>query len=102
MEKSAKDLAFDKERAKYRQAVRQAQLESKSKDAKIQQLEDRVRILEAQKKEHEDWIERLLTYTEMSHEDMITVIQKEKEVAKAMGHLNTLFSFGGTSSNFRM
>ena len=94
MEKSAKDMAFDKERAKYRQAVRLVQQDNKKKDVKIQQLEDRVRILEAKNKEQDEWIQRLLTYTEMTHEDMVAVIQKEKETIKAMEHVNMLFSFG--------
>lgn len=102
MEKSAKDLAFDRERAKYRQALRQSQLDCKKKDERIQVLEDQVRILEAKKEEQCDWIERLLRYAELDHETMVAVIQKEKETAKAMERVHTLFSFGGVSSNFRM
>ncbi len=89
--KTAKDLAFDKERAKFRSEIR-------SREQQIVKLmaekEDIKRDLEEKEKtilELQDWIRRLLEYTELSEEDMKKLIQKEKDSAEVLNRMNSLF-----------
>lgn len=92
--KSAKDLAFEKERAKYRQQINE--LERQIKKAEIEKLEAEEKLRESEQKceELKDWIDRLLKYTEMSEEDMKKFIEKERQSAEVMEHLDNFLSFG--------
>lgn len=92
--KSAKDLAFEKERAKYRKQINE--LERQVRKAKVEKLETEEKLREAERncEELQDWIERLLNYTEMSEEDMKKIIEKEKQAADAMEHLNRFLGIG--------
>ena len=92
--KSAKDLAFDKERDKYRREIRELKYELKqSHEASAIYIED---LQKANEKieELQDWINRLLEYTEMSEEDMKKLIQKEKDTAEVMEHMNVIMGIG--------
>lgn len=103
--KSAKDMAFEKERAKYRKELRE--LESKLKHEKLEkyELKEQIEKLECERDELKEWINRLLEYTEMSEEDMRKLIQKEKSEQEVAEHINELLSifgrFGGGYFNFR-
>lgn len=74
----AKDATFEKERIKYRRIIRVMEQENK-------------KLLEAQKREHEEWIERLLCYTELTREEMVEIIQEEKEKIEWKAKLNSIF-----------
>ena len=88
---SAKDAAFEKERAKYRRIIRTMEQENKKLLLVKKELNDRIDILEAQKREHEEWIERLLCYTELTREEMVEIIQEEKEKIEWKAKLNSIF-----------
>ena len=92
--KSAKDIAFDKERAKYRGQIRE--LEREIKNIKIEkiQLKEQLAELEQEIEGLKSWIERLLEYTELSEEDMKKVVLKDKlnaEVASQIASLHRIF-----------
>jgi transcription termination factor NusB len=80
-QKSAKDLAFEKERAKYRKQIRELEYLVKSKDERISSLEQVSNEKDEQLKIQNEWIERLLKYTELSKEDLEKIIKKDKEMA---------------------
>lgn len=86
--KSAKDIAFDKERAKYHKKIRELERELKNKDNKLSEFNERAMIAEQKCDQLQEWIDRLLEYTEMSEEDMKRIIQKDKDTAEAMRHFN--------------
>ena len=75
---SSKDAAFEKERAKYWRIIRTMEQENKKLLLVKKELNDRIDILEAQKREQDEWIERLLCYTELTREEMVEIIQEEK------------------------
>ena len=78
--RSAKDIAFDKERAKYNKRIRELESQLKEKDEIINsQKEDLARI-----EQLEDWVNRLLEYTELSEDDMRNIVNKEKATAKML------------------
>ena len=84
MEKSAKDLAFDKERIKYSRMIRAAEQETKRQVSINSELKERINILEAQNREKDDWIERLLNYMDLTPEQFVSLIEEERKAAKTV------------------
>lgn len=95
--KSAKDVAFENERIKYRQAIRLLTEQVNNQQKEIEELKeticDKEQIIESQ----EEWINRLLEYTEVSKEDLKKLIESEKnkieliERIKALGLIGKLY-----------
>lgn len=79
MQKSKKDLAFDKERAKFRSEIRQLKGDIQSKDMRIRGLMNQIGELENKIRELKDWNERLLEYMDMPEEDMRRML-REKDI----------------------
>lgn len=96
--KSAKDIAFDKECGKYRHQIRDLEAIIKCKDSEIGTLEEISAKKDEQIRILNDWVDRLLEYTEMTKEDLQKLIQKDKEIEKATKNLNDLM---GVFSQFR-
>lgn len=80
--KSAKDIAFDKERARYRKQIRELEERIKSTEQnsqkRISELIEQTDALEQKILELNEWIERLLEYTEVSREEVLAAINAEK------------------------
>ena len=89
--KSAKDLAFEKERVKYRKCINEMEIELKQKDNEILELRNRFSEAEEKCTQLQDWVNRLLEYMDLSEEDMRKIIQKDKDSAEVMEHMNDLF-----------
>lgn len=89
--KSAKDLAFEKERAKYRKKIRELELELSKNAIEKRELMDRIAEIERERDELQNWVDRLLEYTEMSEHDMKRILQKEKYLAAASENMQKLF-----------
>lgn len=89
--KSAKDIAFDKERAKFRQEIKNLQSELRRKDNEITRLTRLVDELEEKLSEKDEWIERLLQYTEISKEELKELIKSEAEKNEANQRIATMF-----------
>lgn len=77
--KSKKDLAFDKERVKFRFEIRQLKGDIQLKDMQIQGLMNQIGELENKILELEDWNASLLEYMDMPEEDMRRVL-REKDI----------------------
>lgn len=96
--KSAKDLAFDKERAKYRHEISTLQREIKENLRYIELLNQKISELEESIRQKDDWIFRLLKYTELTEEDMRNQIQKDRSVSEVVNHIeemsNMICGFG--------
>lgn len=89
--KSAKDLAFERERAKLREEIRELERENASlsltlteRNVDIQKAEEEIRQLK-------DWVQRLLEYMDMPEEEMRKRIENERVKDKM---LDTLGEFG--------
>lgn len=76
--KSAKDIAFDKERVKFRKEIRQLTGCLDDKQKQIDRLKETIREKETIISQQKEWIDRLLEYTELSEDDMKKLIKKEK------------------------
>lgn len=88
--KSAKDLAFDKERAKYRKEIRELSSELVKQRIDIDKLKQDVDRKNMEITEKNEWIRRLLEYMDMSEEDMRKIIQKDKIMAEASERLSDM------------
>lgn len=100
--KSAKDIAFDKEREKFRSEIRNLKYQIQYRDKQIEELGETVRQREEELFKLNEWIERLLEYTEISKGDLKKFIESEKEKTEVRERISTtlgiLGMFGG---NFR-
>lgn len=76
---SAKDIAFEKERQHFRSEIRDLERVIRNREKDIAELIETKRSLESEIAEKDEWIDRLLGYTEMSREDVQQMIKKEKE-----------------------
>lgn len=79
MSKSKKDLAFDKERAKFRSVIRQLKCDIQSKDLQIRGLLSQIHDMESEIERLKDWNDRLLEYMDMPEEDMRRIL-REKDI----------------------
>ena len=68
---SKKDIAFEKERVKFRQEIRNLTKENKDKEETINNLLQENMKLENKIEEQKDWIERLLEYCNLSEDEFI-------------------------------
>lgn len=93
--KSAKDLAFDKERAKYNKRIRELESQLKEKEKIIASQNESIENGSEELYKLRDWVRRLLEYTELSEEDMKKIIDKEKksvELVERMSDVSRMFS----------
>lgn len=88
--KSAKDLAFDKERAKYRHEISDLQREIKENLCEIEVLNKKISELEESIRQKDDWIRRLMEYTELTEEDMRNQIQKDRSISEVINHMEEM------------
>ena len=91
--KSAKDLAFERERDKYKKRIKEL-------EDVILELRNQLSEAEANVESLQEWNERLLEYTGMSDEDMRKVIQKDLDSAEVAKSLKALFRITGTFGSY--
>lgn len=92
---SAKDKKFEEERAKYRSQIRELEREVKNEKIKNYQLREELEKKDSLLEEKDDWIRRLLEYTELSPEEMKKIIQQEKVSVEMSGFLSSVMSVLG-------
>lgn len=88
--KSAKDLAFDKERAKYNKRIKELESQLKEKEKVIASQNESIELGSEELYRLRDWVRRLLEYTELSEEDMKKLIDKEKKSAEIVEHMSSM------------
>lgn len=92
---SAKDIAFEKEREKYRKEIRALEHDVSALRVAVMQKDNELHLLRSELEQKSDWIRRLLEYTELSEDDMRTIINKEKNISavvKMFGELSNVIS----------
>lgn len=93
--KSAKDIAFEKERTKLRKQKREVEEQLQDRDKTIKTLMDKISELETMINQKDEWIERLLKYTELTKEDLKMAIEKDKTMVESAKSLKMLLDFCG-------
>lgn len=100
-QKSAKDRAFENERAKFRIEIRRLTNCLNDKQKQIDGLNETVREKDEVISQQKEWIDRLLEYTEMSKEDLQALIEREKDKAEIRERVSTTLGIigmmGGTN-----
>ena len=79
--KSAKDIAFDKERASFRKRIRELEREVRNKELENRELRNVISQKDTEITGKDDWIRRLLEYMDLSEEDLKKFIENEKAKA---------------------
>lgn len=92
---SAKDAAFEKERGTYRKRIRELEQNLLELRTSLVQKDAELSALQNELSQKEDWISRLLEYTELSEEEMKAVIKMQKSMIRATQALESLVSFPG-------
>lgn len=98
--KSAKDIAFDKERAKFRSEIRNLTECLNNKQKQIDELNEAIREKDAVISQQKEWIERLLEYMELSEEDMKQLIEKDKKTAEIIDNFASMQRIFGRFGSF--
>lgn len=92
--KSAKDLAFERERAKLRKEIQELEYRISEKDKHIIELEQIIGKCNVKIQQQEDWIRRLLEYMDMPEEEMRKRIENERvkdEILDTLGEFGQIF-----------
>lgn len=85
-----KDLAFDRERAKYRKEIRERDSTIIHQLSKISELETELREANDKIAQQQDWIKRLLEYMDMPEDEMKKRIQNERVKDDIIDRLGTI------------
>lgn len=98
--KSAKDIAFDKERAKFRSEIRSLTDDLNKTKKQISELNEIIREKDVVISQQKEWIDRLLEYTELSEDDMKQLIEKDKKTAEIIDNFRSLQHVFGRFGSF--
>ena len=93
--KAAKDIAFEKEREKLRSEIRNLKYQVEYRDRQIAELNETIQQREEELLRQEGWIRRLLEYTEISKEDLQSLIESEKDKAEIRERISTTLGIIG-------
>ena len=75
---SAKDLAFEKERVKFRQKINELEIKIKAQEQSINLAMAKAHKAESELAIYKDWVERLLDYCNMTPQELETLLANEK------------------------
>lgn len=98
--KSAKDISFDKERAKFRSEIRNLTDDLNKSKKQIGELNETIREKDVVISQQKEWIDRLLEYTELSEDDMKQLIEKDKKTAEIVDNFRSLQQIFGRFGSF--
>ena len=93
--KSAKDIAFENERVKFRKEIRSLQYQIMDMDNQIKELNEIILDRENELRQQSEWIDRLLEYMEISKEDLQSLIKSEKDKAEIRERISTTLGIIG-------
>ena len=94
-QKSAKDIAFENERARFRKEIKRLQYQIMDMDNQIKELNEVIFKRENELRQQAEWIDRLLEYTEISKEDLQALIESEKDKAEIRERVSTALGIIG-------
>lgn len=101
--KTAKDIAFDKERARLNKQIRELESLLRTEQSEIIFLREQNKQLSSERDSLNDWVRRLLEYMDLSEDEMRKIICKEKKEIEFFEHItemNRAFSRMGSRSFF--
>lgn len=96
-----KDLAFEKERAKFRRTLRELEQENRRLLAAIQEKDEKIHNLEVTLEEYKDWNMRLMEYMDMSEDAMREKLEHDGEITRLLKQLEELYHIRPSFDNGR-
>lgn len=97
---SAKDIAFEKERVKFRQEIRRLKDNALNQQKEIDRLNNIINEQKSKLNEQEEWIERLLEYTELNREEIKSVVENEIKENEIKEHISTTLGILGVMGGY--
>lgn len=88
--KSAKDIAFEKERNQFKKEIKALKFELENKDKVINAQKNELEEMKTEYYQLKDWVERLLEYTQLSEDEMKKIIDKEKQSVEFLDKVNSM------------
>lgn len=96
---SKKDLAFEKERIAFRKQKRELEREIQQLKLQNQQFKQEIQAERSKRIEQQDWIERLLEFTELSKNEQ-SMLKYQTQLNKKIEPIFDLFSHMIGSGSF--
>lgn len=93
-------MAFERERAKFRQQIRELEREVKEEKINSWNLNELIETKDKEIDELKDWISRLLEYIDLSEEEMRKIIKSEKAKADLILNMSGMSSLFGKYLHF--
>lgn len=93
--KSAKDIAFDKERTDFRRKIREQASKIDELNRKISDISQEIAKKDDEIRQKEEWIARLLEYMDLTDEELKKFIESEKKKTEIIEHLHSMKSVFG-------
>ena len=92
-QKTAKDIAFDKERAKLQKQKKELQETVYAKEKMISELENKINELNILIVEKDNQIEKLLSCLNLSEEELKNMVEKDKNLKEFTNLLSIMRKF---------
>lgn len=91
----AAEKHFDKKRVEYEKKIKTLTARVSEQNKIIAENQEQISTLVMENQRLNEWVERLLEYTELSKEDIKTACEKDKKIASAASLSGFLGGFGG-------
>ena len=86
---------FEGKRIEYEKKLKALNARISEQNKIISEQEEKIRMISSDNEQLNDWVERLLEYTELSKEDIKEACEKDKKLSTAASLLGVLGRFGG-------
>lgn len=91
----AAEKHFDKKRVEYEKKIKALTARVSEQNKIIAENQEQISTLVMENQRLNEWVERLLEYTELSKEDIKAACEKDKKIASAVSLFGFLGGFGG-------
>ena len=88
--KSAKDIAFERERVKFRQEIKSLKSEIRNQQKQISEYKYQIEEYASEVRSQADWIERLLEFMDVPEEDLKILVKQTRDKADLIDKINGL------------
>ena len=88
--KSAKDIAFDRERVKFRQEIKSLKSEIRNQQKQISEYRYQIEEYADEIRSQADWIERLLEFMDVPEEDLKMLVEQTRSKVNLVDKINGL------------
>lgn len=98
---TAAEKHFMKKQGQYESEIKRLKKTIVSLNSSLEEANKEKEKLFIENVQIKEWIDRLLSYTELSQDDIRNACEKDKEMAGIMKMFNNLMGFAGGNSLFR-